>query len=324
MEKQITVSSYKKLVQEIGTIFEEARRSLVQAYWQIGKRIVEVEQEGEIRAAYGKGLIKALSEDLSKKYGAGFSTRNLCKIRKFYVLYKKVPAPAQLPWTQYSELLSVADTRKRERFEKLAKTKNLHSKELRKIIKKDTLKSLAQKPADVDTKPLKRPSKLILDTYKKITDKDILSNSDVTAGNVLVDCGFFVYREISKDTAVNFSDNPSYTFRAVVERVIDGDTIKVVIDTGFGNKVRQKLRFRGIDSPELGTPEGEEAKKYTASVLPKGKRIVIKSHQTDIYGRFVADIFYTPEPANPEEIIANGIFLNNELLEKGLANRMEM
>lgn len=61
-------------------------------YWEIGRRIVEFEQEGEAKAAYGERLIDQLARDLSGQFGRGFSRRNLFQIRLFYLAYReKVP-----------------------------------------------------------------------------------------------------------------------------------------------------------------------------------------------------------------------------------------
>ena len=56
-------------------------------YWEIGRRIVEFEQGGEARAAYGTQLIEQLSVDLTRRYKRGFSTRNLWQIRNFYLYF---------------------------------------------------------------------------------------------------------------------------------------------------------------------------------------------------------------------------------------------
>ena len=74
---------------------EEARRqvvrsvnaSMVSLYWLIGHRVVESEQSGSIRAGYGEALIGKLSNDLTARYGRGFSTRNLWHMRSFYLAW---------------------------------------------------------------------------------------------------------------------------------------------------------------------------------------------------------------------------------------------
>jgi endonuclease YncB( thermonuclease family) len=108
-----------------------------------------------------------------------------------------------------------------------------------------------------------------------------------------------------------------------VERVIDGDTLVVLIDTGFGDPLEEKLRLRGINTPELGTPEGEKAKKFVEKLLPVGSTIVFKSKKsTDPHGRFVVDLFYKKGVSDPEAIIADGVYLNQQLLDEGYAVRM--
>ena len=60
---------------------------MVRTYFEIGRLIVENEQQGEARAAYGKGLLKELSQKLTTRFGKGFSVDNLERMRKFYVVY---------------------------------------------------------------------------------------------------------------------------------------------------------------------------------------------------------------------------------------------
>ena len=63
--------------------------SMVYAYYEIGRMIVEEEQRGEQRAAYGTQLLKELSTYLTKNYGKGFFVANLKNIRQFYKVYSK-------------------------------------------------------------------------------------------------------------------------------------------------------------------------------------------------------------------------------------------
>lgn len=63
--------------------------SMVYAYYEIGRMIVEEEQRGKERAAYGAQLLKELSAYLTKNYGKGFSVANLKNIRQFYKVYSK-------------------------------------------------------------------------------------------------------------------------------------------------------------------------------------------------------------------------------------------
>ena len=94
MSKLIKTESYTTLVNDIVEFYNRARKMLVEFYWQVGRRIVEHEQQGKTSAVYGKQLIERLSEDLSNRLGSGFSERNLYKMRQFYLAHSILPAPA--------------------------------------------------------------------------------------------------------------------------------------------------------------------------------------------------------------------------------------
>ncbi len=102
--------------QNIRDILEEARSTayrsvnfaMVQAYWQIGRIIVEEEQKGKERAEYGKALIKELSRKLTYGYGKGYNESNLKYIRQFYLTFPNGHALRdELSWTHYRLLLRV-------------------------------------------------------------------------------------------------------------------------------------------------------------------------------------------------------------------------
>jgi len=101
--------------------------------------------------------------------------------------------------------------------------------------------------------------------------------------------------------------------------VIDGDTVWVIVDCGDGILTRQKLRLHLIDSPERGTPEGDKATRFVKRVLKKSSDIVICTHHYDKYARYLADVFYLPDVNDSQAIYAQGIYLNQQLLDKGLA-----
>ena len=82
--------------------------AMVQAYWNIGRIIVEHEQNGSLRAEYGKGVLQHLSERLSDEFGKGFDVRNLQQMKKFYAMFPNTNAlRSQLTWTHYRALLRV-------------------------------------------------------------------------------------------------------------------------------------------------------------------------------------------------------------------------
>jgi len=112
----IKQSSLEITYQDIREVLEEARSTayrsvnfaMVQAYWQIGRIIVEQEQKGKERAEYGKGLLKELSKKLIRDYGRGFDESNLRNMRMFYLTFPKCDALRhELSWTHYRLLLRV-------------------------------------------------------------------------------------------------------------------------------------------------------------------------------------------------------------------------
>jgi len=85
----------KDFVTKVVSLLTDARQQVVRSvnhtmvltYFEIGKVIVEEEQEGKERASYGKSLLKDVSKELTKQFGRGFSVRNLEQMRKFYTTY---------------------------------------------------------------------------------------------------------------------------------------------------------------------------------------------------------------------------------------------
>ena len=104
-----------------------------------------------------------------------------------------------------------------------------------------------------------------------------------------------------------------------MERVIDGDTLIVAVDCGFSTVVRQRLRLRGIDTPELGSLAGQRAHERVAQLLAGLPFIIVSTSRTDRYGRYLADVFYLPQTQDAARVLRNGIYLNRQLLDEGLA-----
>jgi len=86
---------YDVMLGDLVSLFESARRTaartvnsvMTATYWLVGRRIVEFEQGGHLRAAYGTELLGRLSGDLTRRFGRGFSVVNLTQMRRFYQLW---------------------------------------------------------------------------------------------------------------------------------------------------------------------------------------------------------------------------------------------
>ena len=88
---------------------------MVQAYWHVGRLIVEEEQSGKERANYGESLIEELSKRLTTDYGKDFNRTNLRYMRQFYLMFKNHHALRdELTWTHYRFLLKVENESARD------------------------------------------------------------------------------------------------------------------------------------------------------------------------------------------------------------------
>src|SRR6185312_16807735 len=103
------VGVYEDLLADVARMIEDARRAAARSvnavmattYWFVGRRIVEQEQKGAARAVYGERLLERLARDLSRRFGRGFSQRNLEQMRAFYLGW-------QIPQTAPAKLLASA------------------------------------------------------------------------------------------------------------------------------------------------------------------------------------------------------------------------
>ena len=124
MEKENTTSLYNPdFIREIKQIVTQARQkayaainsAMVEAYWQMGRRIVEQEQQGKDRADYGTQLLKSLSKELTAEFGKGFSVPALYHYRSFYLTFPEILSTPWriLSWSHYKRLLSVSNAEAR-------------------------------------------------------------------------------------------------------------------------------------------------------------------------------------------------------------------
>ena len=95
-------------------VYQIANFAMVEAYWNIGKSIIE-EQGGNEKAEYGSGLLKELSKQMTKDFGKGFTVTNLKYMRQFYLMFPNGHALRdELSWTHYRLLIKVENDNARE------------------------------------------------------------------------------------------------------------------------------------------------------------------------------------------------------------------
>lgn len=101
---------------------------------------------------------------------------------------------------------------------------------------------------------------------------------------------------------------PDYTYKAVVVRWVDGDTVDLVVDCGFYVKVETRFRLFGVDTPERGVLNYNEARLHSDTLAPAGSEVVVKTYKSpDKYGRFLA------------VLDRDGVNVNQSLVAAGLA-----
>ena len=139
------------LITEVRDLIQSARRRVasvvdtfqVMTNFEIGRRIVEHEQKGAKRAAYGVELLKELSVRLTEEFGRGFSEDNLALMRRFYAAFadrrpisetlfrKSDQIPFILSWSHYVELLGIKDPDERSFYEIESRQSNWNVRELK-------------------------------------------------------------------------------------------------------------------------------------------------------------------------------------------------
>lgn len=203
--RQVPKQMASSLTDRIETLIAEARKrtvtaintAMVYTYYEIGRMIVEDEQQGEQRAEYGKAVIKELANRLTSKFGKGFSIRNIEQMRQFYIIYSNhanssiipdnsqrqtsLPEKAQtvsaelhftLSWSHYLKLMRIANPDERHFYEIEATNNNWSLRELERQFdtslyerlilsrNKDAIKVLAEKGQTIET-----PQDMIKDPY---------------------------------------------------------------------------------------------------------------------------------------------------------------
>lgn len=123
--KEVIVNSRQKIAYEVNN-------TMINAYWNVGRIIVENEQSGNIKAEYGKQILKELSKELKRTLGSGFSVSNLQYMRRFYITYpKQQTVSVKLSWSHYCELLSIENEEERNFYEKECINSNWSVRELK-------------------------------------------------------------------------------------------------------------------------------------------------------------------------------------------------
>ncbi len=135
IQEKVIFEEVKKILQEArNKIYKTANNALVEAYWNIGRIIVE-KQSGNEKAEYGAALLKNLSKEMTKEFGKGFTLTNLKYMRQFYLTFPKSHALSdQLSWTHYRLLMRVENENARNFYIEEAIKSNWSTRQLERQI----------------------------------------------------------------------------------------------------------------------------------------------------------------------------------------------
>ncbi len=318
-----TYADLKKAVEAV--VFrgrQQIEQAWVQTYHETG-RLINDHIVKHQRAGYGAKVFDRLAGD------TGISKRTLHECAQFHRCFPIVRTCAQLGWAHYRTLCQVSDEKARHGL-------------LREAVKHEwTVAELVQR-----VRPLNATLESVVDSATATTVESpprLLTAKRGTPGVYRVvargealaaDLGFKLYVELGDDTAfqaggfVRFDARGRplvaeeatkadlFTYTATVRRVVDGDTLEVDLPLPRGYAHLLKLRLRALDCPELDTPAGKAAKRFTESLLAPASTVTIVTSKPDKYDRYLADVF-----------VPNGggefTFLNNELLKNGHAVRKD-
>lgn len=300
-------------------------------YWELGRAMDHYLLQHKTRAAYGGQFYQRLSEDLN----LGVRTLQHC-VRLFRV-YPALNIKRPLTWSHYRYLISIPDTRKRRRWEQRIIKEKLNSRELLALLQAERHPTLTSTLPIMQTVPRGR-----LYHYRLVKQSFILNQPS----RIMVDCGFkncvkppqtkaqLINKRIVKTfvrddgrygiSLSKATSNDIYTYVAVVERVVDGDTLIVNVDCGFGWWHQERIRLKGVDAPEKNSIDGDRVTRWVTETLAPCTFVVIKTYKPDKYGRYLADIFYEAHQNNPHLVARHGHVLNQVMIQEGLARRYKV
>ena len=305
---------YKKVCDIIETsrnvVYKKVNSEMLLSYWDIGREIVEEEQNGKQRAKYGSYIIKQLSEQLTKAYGTGFDESNLRNIRKFYNIFPIRDALRhELSWTHYRHLMRVDRDSAREFYLKEAIVGNWNTRQLERQINSlyyDRLLMSEDKSGLIrDTKDdakTTKPKDIIKDPFI-LEFLDVKSNKKVTESvleSALIDklqhfllelgTGFaFVDRQhrVKTETGKYFDiDLVFYNYFLkcflIIDLKIEALTHQDIGQMDMYIRLFDDLRKQDDDNPTIGlilcTEKDKTVVKY--SVLSDKKQIFASKYQT--------------------------------------------
>ena len=166
-----------RLLEDVRAILQNARQKtlaavntlMVEAYWQIGQRIVQEEQGGNARADYGSQLIRNLARQLGDEFGSGVSIANLKNFRQFYLTFpdagKSYALRSLLTWTHWRLVMRIENPAARDYYIRETAEQGWSSRQLERAIATQTFQRLLKAPDAVAAISPAHPQEFIKDPY---------------------------------------------------------------------------------------------------------------------------------------------------------------
>lgn len=338
--------SYTNLISTITQVMQSglitAKKALeyarLQTYWEIGKHIHAAVDASGGAFQLGEKLYKRISTDIHAQTELDLASDTIKRIVQFHKNYPEFPENSPLTFTHYIALQRISDQQKRLMLEHRAIKQNMTVADIKEavfeIMKQDNsaittqgkvLECVRGEPYIYRTrmfKDLNEKEELCVDCGFKmhfplkssvIRNTPSFSNTKISCVRVVKEKGVYDVRLSSRKW------NMIHTYAAGMVDVIDGDTIDALVDVGFHMRTHDRFRLKGINTPEIATPAGVRAKKFLIDYLAQCPRIIIRTVKEGMYGRWLADIFALPECDDVFKIAAEGVYVNQLLLDKGLA-----
>jgi hypothetical protein len=321
----IVSAAYTGLRREVEAILIKGQRAIeeakVRTYWDSGEIMRAHLALHADEPTYGTQVMARLARDLK------VSETVLYRCIRFVECFPILATRPKLSWAHYRTLIPIADPKQRHALEREAIAQDWSVAQL-----EDRIRPLRELDHGSNGTTVKEKVRLL--TPKRGTPGlHLLVQHD---DGLAVDLGFKLYHPISPEQRERFSAgeivrvsesritkapdaarSELFTYRARIRRVVDGDTLIVVLRVSSNIELVEKLRLRGLDCPEHSTPEGRNAKRFTDSLLGPGAEVVLSTTKPDKYDRYLADVF-VPAKAGAQEGGSKEqeyVFLNNALLE---------
>ena len=303
------------------TVFKgraEIERAWVRTYHETGRLINEHVLRFAERADYGAKILRRLATD------TGIGERTLYECRQFQRCFPILRTCAKLSWAHYRVLCQLEDEARRGELLRLAERGGWTIEELSRHVR--TANAAALRVAAGSAVPLASPAPTRLSPKRGtpgicrvMADGDGLA-ADLgfatflpLSGGSSAEAGDFVRVRESRVTLDREATRADlFTYDGEVLKVVDADTLWVRVALPAGVWVKQKLRLRDLDAPELSTAEGRAAKRFVDQLFARGRAVVFCTTKPDKYDRYLADVFITD--AEGDEV-----FLNQALLDAGHA-----